>query len=99
MTSEQDRDRVLSIIAERIEARRLELKESDEEWSQRAIAELAEVDLRQFNKIENADADLRITTLLQIAGGLGIDPAELIAGLRWVPGPNRGFGHIEYRDD
>jgi transcriptional regulator with XRE-family HTH domain len=98
MTSEQDRDRVLTVIAERIEARRLELKEVDEEWSQRAIAEVAEVDLKQFGKIENADAAPRITTLIQIAGALGISPAELIAGLRWIPGENRGFGHIEYEE-
>ena len=89
---------MLSVIAKRIEARRSELKEDDEEWTQHAIAELAEVDPKQFGKIENGEAAPRITTLIQIAGALGISPAELIAGLRWVPGENRGFGHIEYEE-
>jgi transcriptional regulator with XRE-family HTH domain len=98
MGSADDLALTLTIIGERIKARRDELRRHDEDWSQKEIAESAEVDLKQFNKIENAKAEPRITTVIQIAGALGLTPAELIEGLEWVPGEGRGFGHMKCRE-
>ncbi|MBS1862470.1 MAG: helix-turn-helix transcriptional regulator [Actinobacteria bacterium] len=98
MRSERDLDLVLSVIGKRIEARRQELRDEGLEWSQEKIAAKAEVDLKQFNKIENGNAEPRIATLIQIAGALGISISTLIEGLEWIPGENRGFGHMESGD-
>jgi transcriptional regulator with XRE-family HTH domain len=97
VTSEDDLSLVLSAIEERIKARRLELKEDKEPWSQEEIADRAEVDRKEFGKIENADAEPRITTVLKIAGALGIPLEQLIEDLVWIPGESNGFGHMERR--
>jgi transcriptional regulator with XRE-family HTH domain len=98
MGSADDLDLALTVIGERIKARRKELRARGKEWSQKEIAESAEIDLKQFNKIENANAEPRITTVVQIAGALGISPSELIKGLEWVPGEGRAFGHMTHRE-
>jgi transcriptional regulator with XRE-family HTH domain len=99
--SEDDLNLVLSAIEERIKARRKELREHKEPWSQREIAELAEVDLKEFNKIENANAEPRISTLIQIAGALGVPTSDLIKDLEWTPAESNRFGSMrrENRDD
>jgi transcriptional regulator with XRE-family HTH domain len=96
MGSAEDLDLALTVIGERIKARRDELRKDKKDWSQKEIAESAEVDLKQFNKIENGKAEPRITTFIQIAGALGIPPAKLVEGLEWSPGKGRGFGHMNH---
>jgi transcriptional regulator with XRE-family HTH domain len=93
MSSEEDLRQVKSVIGARIKARRKDL-----DWSQEKVAELAELNLKQYNKIENAKADLRTSSLIRIAGALGIPPRELLEGLAWIPN-KQGFGHMEYADN
>jgi transcriptional regulator with XRE-family HTH domain len=93
MGSEEDLRRVKEVIGARLKARRKELG-----WSQEKVAELAEIHLRQYNKIENAKAEPRASTLIRLAGALEIPPRDLLDGLDWIPN-RQGFGHIKYADN
>ena len=47
--------------------------------SQRALADLCDVDHTKISKLENdPDTNLNLTTLFEIAKGLGVHPKELI---------------------
>lgn len=46
--------------------------------SQRGLASNCDVDYGKINKIENNKANLTITTLIEIAEGLGVHPKELL---------------------
>jgi transcriptional regulator with XRE-family HTH domain len=92
MSSEEDLSLVKAVIGARIKARRKEL-----DWSQEKVAELAELNLKQYNNIENAKAEPRTSTLIRLAGALGIPPRDLIEALAWIPN-KQGFGHMEYAD-
>jgi transcriptional regulator with XRE-family HTH domain len=46
--------------------------------SQRALSARCEVDLGKISKIENSKANLVVTTLIELAEGLGVHPRELL---------------------
>ncbi len=46
--------------------------------SQRALSSRCEVDFGKISKIENSKANLVITTLIELADGLGVHPRELL---------------------
>lgn len=46
--------------------------------SQRALSARCEVDFGKISKIENGKANLVITTLIELAEGLGVHPRELL---------------------
>ena len=49
--------------------------------SQESIADLAEMHVTNFGKIERGVANPSLHTIVRIAAVLGIDPATLVAGL------------------
>jgi transcriptional regulator with XRE-family HTH domain len=46
--------------------------------SQRALSARCEVDFGKISKIENGKANLVVTTLIEIAEGLGVHPRDLL---------------------
>jgi transcriptional regulator with XRE-family HTH domain len=46
--------------------------------SQRALSARCEVDFAKISKLENGKANLVITTLIELAEGLGVHPKELL---------------------
>jgi transcriptional regulator with XRE-family HTH domain len=49
--------------------------------SQEALADAAEVHLSEVGRVERAERDLRLSTILRLAAGLNVRPAELFDGL------------------
>jgi transcriptional regulator with XRE-family HTH domain len=54
--------------------------------SQEGLAIRASLHRTEIGMLENGLRVARITTLIQLAGALKIEPAELIAGIDWTPG-------------
>jgi transcriptional regulator with XRE-family HTH domain len=46
--------------------------------SQRGLSSRCEVDFGKISKIENNKANLVVTTLIELADGLGVHPRELL---------------------
>ncbi len=68
--------RAAQVLGERVRDARLELG-----LSQESIADLAEMHVTNFGKIERGIANPSLHTIVRIAVVLGIDPASLVAGL------------------
>ncbi|HVY78573.1 MAG TPA: helix-turn-helix transcriptional regulator [Solirubrobacterales bacterium] len=56
------------------------------ELSQEELGIRAELHRTEISQLERGLRVARIDTLVKLAGALGIDPAELIEGIRWTPG-------------
>jgi ribosome-binding protein aMBF1 (putative translation factor) len=54
--------------------------------SQEELAVRASLHRTEIGMLENGLRVARITTLIQLAGALKIEPSELIAGIGWTPG-------------
>jgi ribosome-binding protein aMBF1 (putative translation factor) len=54
--------------------------------SQDELAARASLHRTEIGMLENGQRVARITTLIQLAGAVGVEPAELIAGINWAPG-------------
>ena len=63
---------------------RIKVGISQEELGQRCDLHRTEISL-----LERAGREPRLATLLKLAGSLETTPAELCAGMAWLPGPNR----------
>ncbi len=50
----------------------------DRDMSQEALAQAADLAAKHVSEIERANRDVRLTTFLQIANGLGLRPSELM---------------------
>jgi transcriptional regulator with XRE-family HTH domain len=63
--------------------------------SQDELAARASLHRTEIGLLENGQRVARVTTLIQLAGAMEVDPAELIAGIHWaaggVLGGNFGF--------
>jgi transcriptional regulator with XRE-family HTH domain len=64
------------VFGERVRARRLELG-----LSQEAAAVRCGIHWTQLGKVERGQRSLRLETIVKIAGGLDVDPGELVHGL------------------
>lgn len=53
--------------------------------SQEAVASAINMDPSQYGKIERGEVDPSVRTLSRIAAGLGVEPAELLKGVRFKP--------------
>ena len=49
--------------------------------SQEQLSERSRLHLTEISRLENGRRDPRLTTIVRLAGGLGIPPADLLAGL------------------
>jgi transcriptional regulator with XRE-family HTH domain len=54
--------------------------------SQDELAARASLHRTEIGMLENGLRVARITTMIQLAGAMDVDPAELIAGIVWSPG-------------
>lgn len=50
--------------------------------SQEALGDMAGIHRSEVQKLEAGKRDLRLSTVVRLAYGLGIDPGELVKGLR-----------------
>lgn len=57
--------------------------------SQEELAMRAALNRTQISLLENSQRTPRIDTVVKVAGALGVDPAELLRGLRWEPSVTR----------
>ena len=64
------------VFGERVRQRRLELG-----LSQEAAAVRCGIHWTQLGKVERGQRSLRLETIVKIAAGLDVDPAELVGGL------------------
>ncbi len=58
--------------------------------SQDELAARASLHRTEIGMLENGQRVARVSTLIQLAGAIGVDPTELIAGIHWVPGGTLG---------
>ncbi len=65
------------VLGERVRARREVLG-----LSQEALADRSEVHWTFLGQVERGQRNLSLHNLLKLAAGLGVDPAELVRGLR-----------------
>jgi transcriptional regulator with XRE-family HTH domain len=65
------------------------------------LASRADVGIELIRELEHfGDQVPKIATVLRLAGALGVDPGELVAGVRWVPIEIvRERGHFEVTED
>jgi transcriptional regulator with XRE-family HTH domain len=73
------------VLGQRVRARRRELG-----LSQEAMAERIGIHWTFLGQLERGRRNLNLHNLLKLAEGLGIDPCELVKGLRPPRGPKRG---------
>jgi len=53
--------------------------------SQEELAMRASLNRTQISLLENSQRTPRIDTVVKVAGALGVDPCELLQGMRWEP--------------
>ncbi|HEY5054416.1 MAG TPA: helix-turn-helix transcriptional regulator [Solirubrobacterales bacterium] len=63
--------------------------------SQEELANLSSVHRTQVGDLERGVGQPRLETIVKLAGGLGVDPCELIYGIRWVPAASTKTGEFE----
>jgi ribosome-binding protein aMBF1 (putative translation factor) len=61
---------------------RLRTLREDRELSQEALADRAGVHRTYVGRVERGEATPTLYSIVRLAGGLGIDPADLVRGLR-----------------
>ena len=61
--------------------KRVRAHRAAQDITQEELAFRSEVDCSFLGKVERGQRNLRLHNLLKIAGGLGIDPGELITGI------------------
>jgi transcriptional regulator with XRE-family HTH domain len=57
--------------------------------SQEELGERASLHRTEIGKLEKGERLARIDTLIRLAGGMGIRPEELVAGIHWTPSQPR----------
>ena len=50
-----------------------------------SLAERAGIDVRQLEAILRADEEADYGTIARLSGALGVGPADLLEGIRWIP--------------
>jgi len=55
-----------------------------------ALAERSLIEVRELEEILRGESEATYTSILLLAGALGVEPGDLIEGIRWIP---PGDGH------
>jgi transcriptional regulator with XRE-family HTH domain len=76
-------------------AERVARLQLDRGLSNRALATRAKLGLDELGQILRGDCQIQLDTIFLLAGALGVEPAELLEGIAWVPDEEEGGG--EYR--
>lgn len=53
--------------------------------SQEDLAMRASLNRTQISLLENSQRTPRLDTIVKVAGALGVEPGELLRGMRWEP--------------
>jgi transcriptional regulator with XRE-family HTH domain len=51
-------------------------------WTQQTVGDLAGLHRTEIQRLEHGRRDLRLSTIVKLAGALRVDPGVLVAGLR-----------------
>ncbi|WP_025156630.1 helix-turn-helix domain-containing protein [Leifsonia aquatica] len=81
-------------FGERLRARRIELG-----CSQYDIAHLSGVDLANYGRLERGDGNPTLTTIVQLAMTLSVDPGTLLTGLDadgMLPEKERAYSALDF---
>ena len=62
--------------------------------SQEELSSRADVHRTEVSHVERGLRVPRIDTLVQLAGSLGIEPEDLLEGLKWAPGKKTPGGFV-----
>jgi len=80
-------------------ARNLTRCRRDARLSQEELAKRAGLNRTQVSHLENGKRVPRLDTLVKLAGGLGVEPEELLRGMAWTPAKTwKGSFRIEESD-
>jgi transcriptional regulator with XRE-family HTH domain len=60
--------------------------------SQEQLGAISELHRTAIGMLERGARLPRLDTIVKLAGGIEVDGAELIAGMRWYPGPPKQVG-------
>lgn len=80
----ETRSEAARVLGERVRDFRVELGLSQED-----IADLAEMHVTNLGKIERGQSNPSLTTIVRVAGVMGVDPADLVRGLGLKQLPER----------
>ncbi|MGH2940007.1 MAG: helix-turn-helix domain-containing protein [Solirubrobacterales bacterium] len=64
-------------------------------FSVEELAERSDLDARELEEILRADRETAYGTIAALAGVFGVQPEELLEGIRWVPPGEAGDGRFE----
>lgn len=67
-------------LGRRVKERRTELG-----LSQMALADVIGLHFTFVSSVERGERNLSLSSLLRLADGLGVNPADLVDGLTWAP--------------
>ena len=75
----------LLLTRERLHARR----------TQTEVADVLSIDHVELSRYERGAQEPRLDSILQLAAAVGTVPAELLTGMRWIPGITVTYGHYQ----
>jgi transcriptional regulator with XRE-family HTH domain len=84
------------IDLERSYGRNLRRIRKERGYSQEALAFRAEVHRTEVSLLERGKRDPGVNMTLRLAGALGVDPGELLAGAAFVPSEGGRDAHFAY---
>jgi transcriptional regulator with XRE-family HTH domain len=84
------------IDLERSYGRNLRRIRKERGYSQEALAFRAEVHRTEVSLLERGKRDPGVNMTLRLAGALGVDPGELLAGAAFVPSEGGHDAHFAY---
>ncbi|HEX4307175.1 MAG TPA: helix-turn-helix transcriptional regulator [Solirubrobacterales bacterium] len=68
--------------------------------SQEELQSVLDIHRTEISLIERGGREPRLDTLLQLAAGVETEPAELVTGMRWIPGAYEiGGGYATAADE
>lgn len=63
--------------------------------TQEQLAIRADVHRTVISQLETGDREPRATTIIKLAGALGVEPGDLFAGMSWTP-PEQSSGDFNF---
>jgi transcriptional regulator with XRE-family HTH domain len=89
-------DQKASVELERSYGRNLRRIRKERGFSQEALAFRAEVHRTEVSLLERGKRDPGVNMTLRLAGALGVDPSDLLAGAAFVPSEHGSVAHFKY---
>jgi transcriptional regulator with XRE-family HTH domain len=89
-------DQKSSVELERSYGRNLRRIRNERGYSQEGLAFRAEVHRTEVSLLERGKRDPGVNMTLRLAGALGVDPGELLAGAAFVPSEDGREAHFLY---